>query len=218
MWVKVCGVRDRETALRLADIGVDAIGLNFFAKSPRRITIEEAAEIARVLPNHINRVGVFVNHAIDELISIADRCKLDAVQLHGDESASYLFELQKQLPEMRLIRAWRMGADGLTGLAEFLELCRQRRCPVAACLVDAHVEGVYGGSGKTVSWERLKAEYQTTEWPPLILAGGLTEMNVAEAIAATIPWGVDTASGVESSPGIKDLERAEHFVRNAKNL
>lgn len=217
MWVKVCGVRDRETALRLAEIGVDAIGLNFYARSPRMIAVEEAVEISRVLPGHVERVGVFVNHDLKELVSIADRCRLDAVQLHGDEPTSYLFELRNRLPQMRLIRAVRMGEDGLASLSRLLQECEQQNCELAGCLVDAHVAGVYGGSGKTVSWERLKAEYQTDQWPPLILAGGLTEKNVAEAIASTRPWGVDTASGVESSPGIKDPERARQFVTNAKS-
>lgn len=218
MWVKVCGVRDRETAIKIAELGADAVGLNFYSRSPRCINADVAFRISQSLPDNVECVGVFVNHPIRDIEQIATKCQLDAVQLHGDEPPSYLADLQKRLPGIRLIRAWRMGKERLTGLDSYLNECKHWKCNVAGCLVDAHVDGMYGGSGRTVPWERLAREYDDTNWPSLILAGGLTVANVAEAIALVQPWGIDVASGVESSPGVKDLDLVEQFLRNAKKL
>ena len=217
MWVKVCGIRDRVTALRVAEMGVDAIGLNFYESSPRFVTLEEAFEISESLPSEVEKVGVFVNHPIRSIELIASKCRLNALQLHGDEPPSYLADLQRRVPSAKLIRAWRMGRDRLDGLAAYLNECKQWNCQVVGCLIDAQVTGVYGGSGKTVPWARLSRAYQTDHWPPMILAGGLTAKNVSEAIAATHPWGVDVASGVESSPGVKDLALVSDFLQNARS-
>lgn len=218
MWVKVCGIRDRATALRVAEMGADAIGLNFYESSPRSVTPEQAVEIAQALPPEIARVGVFVNHPIRSIELIAAKCQLSILQLHGDEPPSYLADLQRRVPNAKLIRAWRMGRDRLDGLAAYLNECKQWNCQLVGCLIDAQVAGVYGGSGKTVPWARLTREYQTEKWPPMVLAGGLNPKNVAEAIAATHPWGVDVASGVESSPGVKDLSLIDEFLRNVRAM
>ena len=216
MWVKVCGVRDRATAVRIAELGADAIGLNFYGRSPRFVEPEIAVEIAAALPEKVERIGVFVNHPIRNIERIAAECKLDVVQLHGDEPPSYLADLRRRSPALRIIRAWRM-AKNLDGLGTYLKECRHWNCELSGCLVDAQVDGSYGGSGKTVPWERLVREYRFDKWPPLILAGGLTATNVAEAISVTHPWGVDVASGVESTPGIKDLALVQLFIRQARS-
>ena len=216
MWIKICGIRDVETASRVAELGVDAIGLNFYHASPRVVSVDVAMRISKTLPAAVARVGVFVNHSISDVEAIASNCQLDMVQLHGDETSSYLIELRHRLPQVRLIRAWRMRQEGLSDLKHYLEECQTSNCSIAGCLVDAHVAGTYGGSGARVPWEQLSVEYDRAEWPPLILAGGLTAMNIGEAISATKPWGVDVASGVESSPGVKDIELVRQFVSNAK--
>ena len=217
MWVKVCGIRDRKTARDVAEIGVDAIGLNFYSGSPRVVAADEAMEISKILPKEVTKVGVFVNHSISDVESLATQCRLDLVQLHGDEAPAYFVELQRRLPQIRLIRAWRMSSDGLGGLKTFLDECDRQTLSLAACLVDAHVAGVFGGSGKTVPWEQLASEYRREEWPPLILAGGLTPDNIAEAISSVHPWGVDVASGVESAPGVKNQGLVRQFLVNARN-
>ena len=217
MWVKVCGIRDRKTARDLAEVGIDAIGLNFYSGSPRVVTADEAMEISTALPTDVVKVGVFVNHSISEVVSLANECRLDFVQLHGDETSAYFAELQKRLPRIQLIRAWRMSGNGLEGLKTFLDECLLCDLRLAGCLVDAHVPGVFGGSGKTVPWKRLASEYRRDEWPPLILAGGLKPDNIAEAISSVCPWGVDVASGVESAPGVKDPGLVRQFLLNAKN-
>ena len=217
MWIKVCGIRDRATAVSVAELGVDAIGLNFYSRSPRSVTREEAIEISNALPEGILRVGVFVNHTCSEIESIVSTCRLDIVQLHGDERPAFVVELRQKLPEIPLIRAWRMPEEGLGDLAKFLEECHSQQIRIAGCLVDAHVSGLYGGSGKTVPWQRLSEQYSQQSSPPLILAGGLTPANIAEAITVVRPWGVDVASGVESAPGVKDLQLTKQFVENARS-
>ena len=218
MWIKVCGIRDCQTACQLADLEIDAIGLNFFSRSPRFVPADEAKSISRILPPTIARVGVFVNQAISDVEWTASECGLSMVQLHGDESSSYFSELHRRLPNVRLVRAWRMSESGLGGLGVFLDECSREQVELFGCLVDAHVAGLFGGSGKTVDWDRLNQQYERDHWPPLILAGGLTVTNIAQAIRSTAPWGVDVASGVEASPGVKNLDLVRQFVANARKF
>jgi phosphoribosylanthranilate isomerase len=216
MWVKVCGIRDRETARQIAELDVDAIGLNFYSRSCRFVDAAAAKQISEAVSSKIKRVGVFVNHTITEIDRLVSYCQLDIVQLHGDESASFFVELQHRIPETRLMKAWRMNEQGIDGLRAFLEECSSRKLNLAGCLIDSHVPGIFGGSGKTLDWEQLRNQYDHDNWPRLILAGGLNPSNIAVAIATARPWGVDVASGVESAPGEKDLHLVRNFVLNAK--
>ena len=212
MWIKICGLRDADTARRVAELRPQAVGLNFYADSVRSVDVSAACTIIGSLPRDIDPVGVFVNQNVQQIQSIAECCGLRTVQLHGDESPSDLASLQSVLPQVGLIRAWRVGAEGLSGLEEYLGECRERNVVLSACLIDTRVEGVYGGTGRTAPWDVVAEEYRQDEWPSLILAGGLTPANVAEAIAAVRPWGVDVAGGVESKPGSKDVERVRAFI------
>lgn len=213
MWTKICGVRDVPAAIAIAKLRPAAIGLNFYAKSPRCVDDATAAEIVASLPAEVEPVGVFVNATVERIAEVVERVGLRRVQLHGDESPAFTGAVRDRCPSIPLIRAWRMGAGGLDDLAAYLDDCRARGVTFSGCLVDAHVSGSYGGTGAVVPWDRLRAEYRRDEWPPLILAGGLHPGNVAKALAAVEPWGVDVASGVESSPGVKDLARVEQFLR-----
>ena len=214
LWVKICGIRDLRVAQQLPRLQPSAIGLNFYAGSPRSVSPEIAAGIVRELPSTITPVGLFVNHALDEIASLARSCRLRALQLHGDETPRFLAELRQLLPDLDLIRAHRLGDEGLGPLTDYLSECRRLGVDLRGCLIDARVEGMYGGSGKTVRWEML-ANWPANR-PPLILAGGLTPENVADAIRAARPWGVDTASGIESVPGRPDLVLIERFIANAR--
>ena len=216
MWVKICGIRDSATADEVAKFKPDAIGLNFYARTPRAIAVETAAEIVNRLPEHTEPVGLFVNHSVEEIILTCERCNIKTVQLHGDETPQLLSQLQISNTGLKIIRAFRMGPDGLEPLENYLQECEKLSVKLFACLIDARVEGMYGGSGQTVPWEQLAAEYQRDTWPKLVLAGGLTPQNVAEAIRIVQPWGVDVAGGVESSPGVKDLELVERFITTAR--
>jgi phosphoribosylanthranilate isomerase len=219
MFVKICGIRDVETALVAAQAGADAIGLNFYEKSPRVVAPEIAADIVnrlREIPGRaVEPVGVFVNHTVDEVRTISAKCQLRTVQLHGNETLDQVVDLAG---EFRIVRAFRVGEDGLDPLAEFLNACQRLGASLWACLIDAKVEGKFGGTGLTAPWERLRREYKTAAWPPLILAGGLRPDNVADAIRVVGPWGVDVAGGVESSVACKDATLVRQFVQNAKAL
>lgn len=213
MWIKICGIRDLDTATYVADQGADAIGLNFYAPSPRSVTVDQAARIADAVRSQVDIVGLFVNHSVEEVRDTAQRVGCDKLQFHGDEPPEFLAEF----PDSHIIRAFRLGADGLAPVAEYLRRCRALNALPWACLIDAAVPGQYGGSGVTVDWGHLADRYHGG-WPPLVLAGGLTPTNVADAIRVTQPWGIDVASGVEASRGIKDRQLIQQFVNQARSV
>jgi phosphoribosylanthranilate isomerase len=200
----------------IADAGADAIGLNFVPTSPRFVEHERAARIAAAVAGRLETVGVFVNAPSEAVLRAVESYELNAVQLHGDEPPEFLAELRDAAPDLPIIRVWRMGPDGLKGLADHLDTCKKLGALPQRCLIDSLVPGVYGGSGTAVAWDRLAAEYDS-QWPPLILAGGLRPENVAEAVRVVRPFGVDTASGVESEPGIKDPAAVARFIAAARS-
>ena len=186
-------------ALAAIDAGADYLGFNFYPKSVRFVEKETCAELASVLkkehPN-INLVGVFVNSPVDEVKNILDTCSLDLAQLHGDETPEMFAQLAP-----RVFKAFRGIPFHITGY---------ERKDAPALLMDAAVKGVYGGSGITADWSAAAA---LAKKYTLLLAGGLAPENVAEAIRQVKPWGVDVASGVESSPGSKDEAKIVAFVK-----
>lgn len=214
MWIKICGVRNRESARVAADCGADAIGLNFYDKSPRCVDLRQAASIAEAVPATLAAVGVFVNHTADQIRSICGVCGLRLVQLHGDEPAELLIELEG----LTVIRALRTAGDFASVAAAQAAAERTLGTFPWAWLIDARVPQAYGGSGQTVDWASLGAVPREPDWPPLILAGGLTAENVQRAILTARPWGVDVAGGVESSPGVKDPALIQRFVERVRNM
>lgn len=210
--IKVCGITSVEDALLAAEAGADAIGLNFYDKSPRYVTTEAAQEICRALPAGVAKVGVFVNSLPKGIIATASRLGLDAVQLHGDEGPEFLAALGK-LP---VIKAFRCKESTLSGVEAFLNLCDESAHPIAI-LLDAHAPGTYGGTGQVLDWAGLHRERSKLRSIPLILAGGLTPLNVGEAIRLAQPEAVDTASGVESAPRKKDRDKVRAFVSAAQS-
>jgi phosphoribosylanthranilate isomerase len=194
----------------------DAIGLNFYAGTPRVVSPEVAAEIVRRLPPGVEPVGVFVNHRIDEMLSLCWRCGIKTVQLHGDETPAHAAELQRRNESLDIIRVLRPGRDAIAALADDLAKCREAGVRTFACLLDARVDGLFGGTGRTAPWDALAARRRGTGWPPPVLAGGLRPDNVATAIASVEPWGVDVAGGVESAPAVKDLSLVSAFIRAAR--
>ena len=216
MWVKICGITDPATARGVVELGASAIGLNFYAPSPRSVTAEAAREICREIGSEIDVVGLFVNHSLEAVSEIVMSCGLTTVQLHGNETPEYVARLAETAP-LDIIRVYRVGASGLDEARSDLQQCRQLGISLRACLVDARVEGAFGGTGACAPWNLLRDEWLQDEWPPLVLAGGLHPENVAEAVRTVRPWGVDVASGVESAPGIKSLEHVRRFVENARS-
>lgn len=210
---KICGITSIKDAQAVAAAGAGAIGLNFYAKSPRSIDAGLAHEIVAALPPELLRVGVFVNLSVDEITDLVERVPLDVIQLHGDEPP----ELLADLPEAkRILRAHRMTTDGLAVLQHYIEVSLGRGRQPDGVLIDAAAPGAYGGTGEQADWELLAQERHRVAGMPLILAGGLRASNVAAAIAAVRPDGVDTASGVETSPGVKSAEQVGEFVQVAR--
>lgn len=198
--VKICGITNPDDALQAAACGADAIGLVFFAKSPRCVSPERAREIIARLPPLVTTVGLFVNEDPRTIRAVAARCRLDRVQLHGDESPADCL-----LPPLRVLKALRVrDAESLARADEY---------PVDL-LLDAWSDQVYGGSGRQFDWQLARA---LAARRPIILAGGLRPDNVAEAVAAVNPYAVDVSSGVERSPGRKDHEKVAEFIRRARN-
>lgn len=217
MWIKVCGLRDLATAAAVAELQVDAIGLNFYAPSPRYVSKDIATEIVRRLPASVDGVGLFVNHALNDVLETAEQCALKTVQIHGDEPPEFLAAIKANAPSLKVLRAFRIGAEGCRDVASYLAECRRLNVCLSGCLIDARVEGAFGGTGHTAPWDLIADQYDPARWPRLIVAGGLNAANVAAAIARTTPFGVDVASGVESVPGTKDLALVRQFVAAARS-
>jgi len=215
MWIKICGIREIASAQIAVQAGADAIGLNFFERSPRVVAPAIAAEIVTALKGAVEPVGVFVNHSVAEVREICHQCGLRTVQLHGDEPPEQVAELSA---DFRVIRAFRAGPEGLGALARQLATLRGLGTVPWACLVDAQVEGSYGGTGQLAPWEIVRRDYVLAEWPPLILAGGLRPENVAEGVRVVNPWGVDVAGGVEAAVACKDATLVRKFVVNARGI
>lgn len=202
MFVKICGITNIEDALAAAHSGADALGFNFYQKSLRYVDPQRAGNIIRELPPFVTAVGLFVNEDPGRVEDISGMCGLDILQFHGDETPDYCAGFSR-----RVIKAFRIRSR------EDVDYLRAYR--VSACLLDAYSEGAYGGTGRTFNWG-LAAEAKGMG--RVMLAGGLTPDNVAEAVAAVGPYAVDVASGVESVPGKKDRRMVEEFIRRAKGI
>lgn len=211
--IKICGITRLEDGLAAAAAGADAIGFNFCRNSPRYIEPSAARTIGGTLPALLLRVGVFVDTPLDQIWSTVEEASLGAVQLHGDESPTTLAALP---PSVLVLRAFRMRASGLAPLIEYIAAAAASGRAPDAVLVDAYSPQFHGGTGQTVDWQRVRDERSMLGDVPLILAGGLTPRNVADAIGMARPDGVDTASGVEISAGMKDPLLIRGFVNAAR--
>ena len=214
--VKICGLTDPANALACVSAGADWIGLNFHPASPRSISADRGAEIASAFADKAEPVGLFVDRPFEEVARIVHAVGLRTIQLHGDEPPSYLRDCARHQPTIRVVRAFRLTDEASVGrMVAYLEESDALGCPPFAILVDAHVPGLPGGTGRSISPEVLD---HLPSHPRLILAGGLTVDNVAGRVARIRPWMVDVASGVESSPGIKDPTRVSDFVGAARGI
>lgn len=198
--VKICGITHLEDALHAARCGADALGFVFYPGSPRFIDPDRARQIVAELPPLITTVGLFVNEHPARIRETADYCGLNVIQLHGDEEPG-----QCNHPPYRVIKAIRLaGRQQAAEPADF---------SVSCLLLDAWVAGQFGGTGQQCDWETAAGIARRHR---VLLAGGLTPENVAEAVVRVRPYGVDVSSGVESAPGRKDPERVARFIRMAK--
>jgi phosphoribosylanthranilate isomerase len=197
--VKICGITNLEDAQEAINLGADALGFNFYKRSSRYIEPAKAKPIIEALPPLISLVGIFVDEFSPERIrSIAHAIGLGTIQLHGSESPEYV----KKISEVRIIKAFRVNENfDLTQLAAFR---------VGAYLLDAHDAKQLGGTGKTFNWD---VAVQAKQHGRVILAGGLSAENVAEAVLKVRPYAVDVCSAIESEPGKKDFQKMEALFR-----
>jgi len=201
-WVKICGVTNLADARVAVEAGADALGFNFYPKSPRQVAITAAAEISKQLPPVIMRVGVFVNTLKAEVERAIRECGLTMLQFHGNEPPEYCTQFG-----VMSMKAFRVRDAGT--LAELREF------PTDIWLLDAWSPEAVGGTGEKFNWDLAVKAQKLGK--PIFLAGGLTPENVAEAVRKVRPFGVDVASGVELSPGKKDPAKVRAFIQAAKN-
>ncbi len=198
--VKICGIRNVNDAIFAADYGADAIGF-VFAKSKRKVSKEKARAIVRKLPPFITTVGLFVNETAENMEAACRFCGLDAIQLHGNELPGIL----NKLKDFKTIKAFRIQNEN--------DISPIKKYKPNAILLDGYSENKMGGTGTTFDW---KIEKELKISIPIILAGGLTHLNVSQAIKIVKPYGVDVSSGVECEPGKKDKRLIKKFIDAAK--
>lgn len=200
---KICGITRVADALLVARSGADALGLVFYDKSPRHVSIAQAAQLVAALPPFVSTVGLFVDADAALVREVLDAVPLDLLQFHGDESPEYCSQFN--CPYLKAIRV-KAGVDLLQ--------CAARFSGAKALLLDAHVEGIPGGTGTTFDWTFIPPSLPL----PVILSGGLDAHNVAEAIKQVRPYAVDVSSGVESGKGIKDAAKIAAFINEVKRM
>lgn len=201
--IKICGIKTVNDAVAATEAGADLIGFNFYPKSPRYVEVGMVRNIMSMLRQigRVTTVGVFVNASVAEIFATMETLGLNLAQLHGDEPAGMLHQLAGQ------------GFKAFRGIPERVNGFVRSDAP--AFLVDASVKGLYGGSGVTADWNGAA---ELAKRFPLLLAGGLTPENVADAVRRVRPWGVDVASGVESAPGEKDAAKMKAFVKAVRTI
>ena len=197
MRVKICGITQSEQARAIAQQGATELGFICVQKSPRYLRADQIAAITSNLPHSLNRVGVFANAEIPDIIQIVEQAHLTAVQLHGQETPTFCQQLRSQRPELELIKAIAVKTpNSLTATEDY-------RLWVDAFLLDAYAPQQLGGTGQSFNWDYLKDFHPQRPW---FLAGGLTPHNIQQALSVAQPDGIDLSSGVENSPGDKNLD------------
>jgi phosphoribosylanthranilate isomerase len=201
--VKICGITRPEDGAAACAAGADAIGLVFYPPSPRAVDIEQAVIIRRALPPFVTVVGLFVNAAAETVVETAARVHLDLLQYHGEETPS-----QCEASGLAYMKAIRVNDD--TNLSE----ASRRFASAKALILDTHDDRLWGGSGRSFDWDLVPADIEL----PVVVAGGLTPANVADAILRLHPYGVDVSGGVEQSPGIKDAAKITRFIEEVDRV
>ncbi len=197
--VKICGITSPDDAAAAIEAGADALGFVFYGASPRNVTAEQARRITAELPPFITTVGVFVDEAPGDVDRVMRYARLDCAQLHGDEAP------EACIMDRKVIKAIRVSRGG--------DIERMKDYRAAAFLLDAYRPGAPGGTGEKFDWD---IAVRAKDYGRIILAGGLTPGNVAEAVRVVRPYAVDVSSGVEAAPGRKDREKLVAFIRAAK--
>ncbi|MEH2049189.1 phosphoribosylanthranilate isomerase [Nostoc sp.] len=209
MRVKICGITQPQQSIAIASLGATALGFICVPTSPRYVTTSQIRAAVAELPPNIDTIGVFANASISEIIQIVADSGLTGVQLHGDESANFCDQVRQALPNVEIIKALRIRSF------EHLETATNYTEYVDALLLDAYHPQQLGGTGKTLDWTMLEQFSPSCPW---FLAGGLTTDNIVEALNQVNPSGIDLSSGVERTPGDKDLDKVALLFQSLKNI
>ncbi len=201
--IKICGLTREQDVLEVANSGADALGLVFYEKSPRHVSLPQAAKLACVVPPFVTVVGLFVNPLAEYVREVLAQVPLDVLQFHGEEDPAFCAQFGK--PYLKAIRV-KAGVD--------LVECAARYAEAQGLLLDAFVEGTQGGTGESFDWALIPQKLPL----PVILSGGLHVGNVAQAIRRVRPYAVDVSSGVEASKGIKDAAKVAAFIKEVKQI
>lgn len=200
---KICGITRVEDAQAAVRSGADALGLVFYAKSPRHVTVQQAALLAAAIPPFVTVVGLFVNPSEEEVRNVLREVPLDVLQFHGEEEPEFCARFNR--PYLKAIRV----KDGVD-----LVQCAARYQGAQGLLLDAYIEGTHGGTGASFDWKLIPRNLPL----PVVLSGGLHAGNVAEAIRQVTPYAVDVSSGVEAAKGIKDAAKIAAFIKEVKQI
>jgi phosphoribosylanthranilate isomerase len=198
MRVKICGITQPEQGKAIAYAGATALGFMCVSSSPRYVSVAQIRAVLTQLPENIDNIGVFANSTVDEIVQIVTDSGLTGVQLHGDESTEFCYQVRQSLPNVEIIKALRIRSlEDLEKAATYITI-------VNTLLLDAYEPQQLGGTGKTLDWKMLQQFSPSCPW---FLAGGLTPDNIVEALNQVKPSGIDLSSGVERAPGDKDLDK-----------
>jgi phosphoribosylanthranilate isomerase len=207
MRVKICGITQIEQGKAIVDFGATALGFICLSQSPRYCQPSTIAEIVKQLPAPVDRIGVFANASVAEIVQTTNQAHLNGVQLHGTESTQFCEQLREALPQVEIIKALRIQTPQSLYQAEDYAHC------VDTLLLDAYHPGKLGGTGQTLNWEALAQFVSPLPW---LLAGGLNPQNITMALGQVQPSGIDLSSGVEKQPGDKDLEKVAQLFQVLK--
>lgn len=200
--IKFCGMTQIQDVQHAIDLGVDALGFVFVKNSPRNLTIKQAQELVEEIPPFVMRVGLFMNAEIAYIQDVLNNVKINLLQFHGEENQEFC--RQFKVPYLKAVP--------MASTASVSDFCLNYPSATGFVL-DSHATGKMGGSGKKFAWERIPSELGR----PIILAGGLTSDNVAEAVQVARPYAVDVSSGIEVAEGIKDIDKMKHFIQEVGN-
>ena len=201
--IKICGITREQDLHAVASSGADALGLVFYEKSARHVSVRQAADLVRAVPPFVTVVGLFVNPTVEYMHEVLAKVALDVLQFHGEESPEFCRQFSK--PYLKAIRV-KQGVDLLQ--------CASRYASAQGLLLDAYVEGTQGGTGESFDWALIPRDLPL----PVILSGGLHAGNVAAAIRQVRPYAVDVSSGVEAAKGIKDAAKVAAFINEVKQI
>ena len=200
--IKFCGMTKQQDVLRAIDLGVDALGFVFVSDSPRCLTLEQAQRLIKKVPPFVVTVGLFMQSNKNYIEEVLNAIRLDLLQFHGDEDEEFCAQFQR--PYLKAV-----PMASISSVADYCE-----KFPSATgFILDSHALSKMGGSGEVFEWSKIPKSLNK----PVILAGGLSANNVADAIRAVQPYAVDVSSGIEASKGVKDLVKMEHFIKEVKS-